>query len=92
MKKVTWTCWVDEEKKAKGAVVGTRKSVLDWMRKTYPGLRKAWNGEMTPAWYFFWENFERGIFFRFFFRGKIFIMTGPSPARTVRGGVNIMMT
>ena len=56
MKKVTWTCWVDEEKKAKGAVVGTRKSVLDWMRKTYPGLRKAWNGEMTPAWYFFWEN------------------------------------
>lgn len=56
MKKVTWTCWVDEEKKAKGAVVGTRKVVLDWMKKTYPGLRKARDGEMVPAWYFFWEN------------------------------------
>ena len=56
MEKVKWTCWIDEEKKAKGAVVGTRKAVLDWMKKTYPGLRKARDGEMVPAWYFFWEN------------------------------------
>lgn len=56
MEKVKWTCWIDEEKKAKGAVVGTRKAVLDWMKKTYPGLRKARNEGMVPAWYFFWEN------------------------------------
>lgn len=56
MKKEKWTCWIDEEKKAEGAVVGTRKAVLDWMKKTYPGLRKARDGEMVPAWYFFWEN------------------------------------
>ena len=56
MKKEKWTCWIDEEKKADGAIVGTRKAVLDWMKKTYPGLRKARDGEMVPAWYFFWEN------------------------------------
>lgn len=56
MGKVKWTCWIDEEKKAEGAVVGTRKAALDWMKKTYPGLRKARDGEMVPAWYFFWEN------------------------------------
>ena len=56
MRKVNWTCWIDEEKKAEGAVVGTRKAALDWMKKTYPGLRKARDGEMVPAWYFFWEN------------------------------------
>lgn len=56
MEKVKWTCWVDEEKKADGAIVGSRKAVLDWMKKTYPGLRKARDGEMVPAWFFFWEN------------------------------------
>lgn len=56
MKNEKWTCWIDEEKKAEGAVVGTRKDVLGWMKKTYPGLRKARDGEMVPAWYFFWEN------------------------------------
>ena len=56
MKKEKWTCWVDEEKKADGAIVGTKKAVLDWMKKTYPGLRKASDGDMVPAWYFFWEN------------------------------------
>ena len=56
MKKEKWTCWVDEEKNADGAIVGTKKAVLDWMKKTYPGLRKASDGDMVPAWYFFWEN------------------------------------
>ena len=56
MKKEKWTCWIDEEKKAEGAIVGGRKAVLDWMKKAYPGLRKARDGEMVPAWYFFWEN------------------------------------
>lgn len=56
MKKEKWTCWVDEEKKADGAIVGTKKAVLDWMKKTYPGLRKASDVDMVPAWYFFWEN------------------------------------
>ncbi len=56
MEKAKWTCWIGEEKKADGAVVGTRKAVLDWMKKTYPGLRKARGGEMVPAWYFFWQN------------------------------------
>ena len=56
MKKEKWTCWVDEEKKADGAIVDTKKAVLDWMKKTYPGLRKASDGDMVPAWYFFWEN------------------------------------
>lgn len=56
MEKVKWTCWIDEEKKANGAIVGTRTAVLGWMKKTYPGLRKARDGEMVPAWYFFWKN------------------------------------
>ena len=56
MKKEKWTCWIDEEKKAEGAIVGGRKAVLDWMKKTYPGLRKTRDGEVVPAWFFFWEN------------------------------------
>ena len=56
MKKEKWTCWIDEGKKAEGAVVGTRKAVLDWMKKTYPGLHKAQDGEIVPAWFFFWKN------------------------------------
>ena len=56
MKKEKWTCWIDEEKKAEGAVVGTKKAVLGWMKKTYPGLHKAREEEIVPAWYFFWEN------------------------------------
>ena len=56
MKKEKWTCWIDEGKKAEGAVVGTRKAVLNWMKKTYPGLHKAQDGEIVPAWFFFWTN------------------------------------
>ena len=36
-KDVKWTCWVDEEVKAKGAIVGSREDVLGWMEATYPG-------------------------------------------------------
>ena len=36
--------------------MGTKKAVLDWMKKTYPGFRKASDVDMVPAWYFFWEN------------------------------------
>lgn len=56
MKKEKWTCWIDEEKKPEGAIVGTRKAVFDWMKKAYPGLRKTRDGEVVPAWYLFWEN------------------------------------
>ena len=56
MGKVKWTCWIDEEKKADGAIVGSRNAVLDWMKKTYHGLRKARDGEIVPSWFRFWEN------------------------------------
>ena len=56
MVKMKWTCWIDEEKKADGAIVGGKKAVLNWMKKTYPGLRKASDVDMVPAWYFFYEN------------------------------------
>ena len=36
--------------------MGTKKAVLDWVKNTYPGLRKASDVDMVPAWYFFWEN------------------------------------
>ena len=36
MKKEKWACWVDEEKKADGAIVGTKKAVLDWMKNLNP--------------------------------------------------------
>ena len=36
--------------------MGTKKAVLDWMKKTYLGLRKASDVDTVPAWYFFWEN------------------------------------
>ena len=51
-----WTCWVDEEVKAEGAIVGPREAVLGWMKATYPGLRRVRENVMVPAWYFFYEN------------------------------------
>ena len=54
-KDVKWTCWVDEEVKAKGAIVGSREAVLEWMEATYLGLRKVRENVMVPAWYFFYE-------------------------------------
>ena len=51
-----WTCWVDEEVKAEGAIVGSREDVLWWMKATYPGLRRVRDNVMVPAWYFFYEN------------------------------------
>ena len=53
---VKWTCWVDEEVKAEGAIVGSREAVLEWMEATYPGLRKVRENVMVPAWYFFYED------------------------------------
>ena len=53
---VKWTCWVDEEVKAEGAIVGSRESVLEWMKATYPGLCKVRENVMVPAWYFFYED------------------------------------
>ena len=55
-KDVKWTCWVDEEVKAEGAIVGSREAVLEWMEATYPGLRKVRENVMVPAWYFFYED------------------------------------
>lgn len=49
-----WTCLINEGRKAEGAIVGNREAVLDWMKMTYPGIRRS-NGVMTA-----FEFFHKG--------------------------------
>ena len=49
-----WTCLINEEKKAEGAIVGNREVVLDWMKRTYPGISRS-TGMMTA-----FEFFHKG--------------------------------
>lgn len=51
-----FTCFTIEGEKAKGTIEGTKKQVLDWMKKEFPGIRKAADKEMMPAWQFFYRG------------------------------------
>ena len=51
-----FTCFTIEGEKAKGTIEGTKKQVLDWMKKEFPGIRKAGDQEMMPAWQFFYRG------------------------------------
>ena len=57
MKKLKkFMCLTIEGKKAKGTIEGTKNQVLDWMKKTFPGIRRAADQEMMPAWQFFYRG------------------------------------
>ena len=51
-----FTCINDREAKVEGAVVGTKKQVLAWMKKTFPGMRERASDEMMLAVEFFYEG------------------------------------
>ena len=51
-----FTCLKDEGEKADGAIEGSKRQVLAWMKKTFPGLRKVEGQEMVPAWQFFYKG------------------------------------
>lgn len=48
-----FTCLTHGGEKAKGSIEGTKNEVLVWMRRTFPGIRKAADQDMMPAWQFF---------------------------------------
>lgn len=49
-------CLTHGGEKAKGTIEGTKQQVLDWMKKEFPGIRKAADQEMMPAWQFFYRG------------------------------------
>ena len=51
-----FTCLKDGGEKTKGTIEGTKTQVLAWMKKTFPGIRKAADQDMMPAWQFFYRG------------------------------------
>lgn len=51
-----FTCFTIEGEKAKGAIEGPKKQVLDWMKKEFPGICKAADQDMMSAWQFFYKG------------------------------------
>ena len=47
-----FTCLNDKGEKIDGAIEGAKGKVLAWMKKTFPGVRKAMPQELVPAWVF----------------------------------------
>ena len=57
MKKIRkFTCLRDGGEKVKGAIEGSKEQVLAWMKRKYPGIRKAADQDMMPAWQFFYRG------------------------------------
>jgi hypothetical protein len=50
-----YTCWRKQNSKVKGAIEGSKKEVLAWMRERFPGL-KSGASEFMAAWEFFYEG------------------------------------
>ena len=51
-----FTCINDNETKVDGAIEGTKTEVLEWMKKTFPGIRERWEDEMMSAFEFFYAG------------------------------------
>ena len=51
-----FTCLDHEGNKPNGAIEGTRNQVLAWMKKEFPGIHKAADQDMMPAWQFFYRG------------------------------------
>ena len=51
-----FTCINDREAKVEGAAVGTKKQVLAWMKKAFPGIRERREDEMILAVEFFYDG------------------------------------
>ena len=51
-----FTCINDKRAKIDGAIEGTKTEVLEWMKKTFPGIRDHWDDEMMTALEFFYEG------------------------------------
>ena len=50
-----YTCWRKQNSKVKGAIEGSKKEVLAWMRERFPKL-KSGASEFMVAWEFFYEG------------------------------------
>lgn len=57
-----FTCLTDEGDAVEGAIEGTKKQVIAWMKKTFPGIHKAADQERTPAWLFFCDMGESTVY------------------------------
>ena len=51
-----FTCINDKETKVEGAIEGTKAEVLEWMKKTFPGMYESGESEMMSAIEFFHEG------------------------------------
>ena len=51
-----FTCINDKETKVDGALEGTKAEVLEWMKKTFPGLCERGESEMMSALEFFYAG------------------------------------
>ena len=51
-----FTCINDKEKKVDGAIEGTKAEVLEWMKKTFPGISEPGESEMMSALEFFYKG------------------------------------
>ena len=51
-----FTCINDREAKIDGAIEGTKAEVLEWMKKTFPGICERGESEMILALEFFYEG------------------------------------
>ncbi len=57
-----FTCLTDDGEVAEGAIEGTKKQVLAWMKKSFPGIHKSSDQEFMPAWLFFCDMGESTIY------------------------------
>lgn len=51
-----FTCINDKETKVEGAIEGTKAEVLEWMKKTFPGIGERGESKMMTALEFFYEG------------------------------------
>ena len=51
-----FTCINDKETKVDGAIEGTKAEVLEWMKKTVPGIGERGESEMMSALEFFYKG------------------------------------
>lgn len=51
-----FTCLTEKCSKVEGAIEGTKRQALAWMKRTISGLRKAEDQEVGTIWYFFREG------------------------------------
>ena len=54
--KMTFTCLDEDQNQVAGTIEGSKRYVLDWMRKTFPGIQKSEDQTEAEAMSFFCGN------------------------------------